>query len=293
MYTRSKGLGNAGPSNRSLVSASYRASGGGIVSKGRERRQFDLVELFFIALFVGLCVWYFAQRTEPPLRYTEYTTLQEAGRLRAAYGPGHYSENQEEWIIRDFFKDRREGFFVDVGASHYRNNSNTFYLETRLGWSGIAIDPQAVFEADYRTSRPRTRFFPLFVSDVSNETARLYMAGPASLSASANRDFARIFGNNVTESVVPTITLTDLLTHLQIAQIDLLSVDVELSEPRVLAGFDIDRFKPTLVCIEALRDVRQQILNYFAKHGYVAVGRYLRVDVQNLYFIPLAAAADR
>jgi hypothetical protein len=54
-----------------------------------------------------------------------------------------------------------------------------------------------------------------------------------------------------------------------------------------LAGFAIDRFRPTLVCIEAHPQVRQQILDYFARHGYVAVGRYLRVDHDNLYFIPL------
>jgi FkbM family methyltransferase len=263
------------------------------VSRLWNRRQFDLVELFVTALFVGVCVWYLGHRTSPLPRYTEQTTLQELGRLKAAYGPGRYSENEEEWIIRDFFKDRREGFFVDVGASHYRDNSNTFYLDTRLGWSGIAIDPQAMFEADYRKYRPRTRFFALFVSDASNETARLYMADRASLSASANRDFAQLFGKKVTESIVPTITLTDLLTHLQVAQIDLLSVDVELSEPKVLAGFDIDRFKPRLVCIEAHPDVRQQILDYFARHAYVTVGRYLRVDVQNLYFIPLNRGGNR
>jgi FkbM family methyltransferase len=262
------------------------------VSKRRERRQFDLVELFFIALFVGLCVWHLGQRTPPPLRYTEQRTLEEVGRLRAAYGPVHYSENEEEWIIRDFFKDRREGFFVDVGANHYRENSNTFYLEERLGWSGVAIDPQAAFEADYKKYRPRTRFFPLFVSDVSNETAKLYTVDRNSSVVSTNRDFTQAFGKNVKQIGAPTITLTDLLTHLQVAQIDLLSVDVELSEPKVLAGFDIDRFKPILVCIEAHPDVRQPILNYFAKHGYVAVGRYLRVDVQNLYFIPLAAAEN-
>jgi FkbM family methyltransferase len=263
------------------------------VSKVHERRRFDLIELFFIALFVGLCAWYLGQRTEPPLRYTEYTTMQEAARLKAAYGPSHYSEEEEEWIIRDFFKDRRNGFFVDVGANHYRKDSNTFYLEERLGWSGIAIDPQATFEPDYKKHRPRTRFFPLSVGDVSNETAKLYKADRNSSAVSTNQDFTHVFGKNVREFGTPTITLTNLLTHLQVSRIDLLSVDVELSEPEVLAGFDINRFKPILVCIEAHPDVRQRILNYFAQHGYVAVGRYLRVDVQNLYFIPLAAAEDR
>jgi len=262
------------------------------VSMLRNKRQFDVLELFVIAFFVGLCAWYLRQPTPPLPRYTEMTTVQALDRLKGVYGPGHYSENEEEWIIRDFFKDRRGGFFVDVGASHYRDNSNTYYLETRLGWSGIAIEPQFMFEADYLKYRPRTRFFPLFASDSSNETARLYIADRASLSASASRDFAQLFGKNVAESVVPTTTLTDLLAQLQVGRIDLLSIDVELSEPKVLAGFDIDRFKPELVCIEAHPDVRQQILDYFAKHAYVALGKYLRVDVQNLYFTSLNRERD-
>jgi FkbM family methyltransferase len=273
------------------------------------RLRLDLIEVcsivFFASLGVGLYAWSAAvtstrtalesawlekagaQTAPEPPRYTDQKTSEELDRLRVAYGPTHYSEGQEEWIIRDFFKDRRGGFFVDVGASHYRNNSNTFYLDTRLGWSGIAVDPQAMFESGYRKYRPRTRFFPLFVSDASNGTAELYIAEGASLSASGNRDFIRPFGKKVLKDTVPTITLTDLLTRLQVGRIDLLSVDVELSEPKVLAGFDITRFKPTLVCIEAHPDVRQQILDYFARHAYVAVGKYLRVDVQNLYFTPL------
>ena len=268
------------------------------MSRLRNRRQFDLVELVVTAFFVSLCAclfvslraWRPGQATRLSLQFTEPDTLREAARLEAAYGPTHYSQFQEEWIIRDFFKDRRGGYFVDVGASHYRDNSSTFYLENRLGWSGIAVDPQSMFEADYRKYRPRTRFFSFFVSDASNQAAKLYIPDGDSLDASGNRDSALLSGKHVTENVVPTITLTDLLTQLRVGRIDLLSVDVELSEPKVLAGFDIGRFKPTLVCIEAHAEVRQQILDFFASHGYVAVGRYLRVDPLNLYFTPLGAA---
>jgi hypothetical protein len=66
-------------------------------------------------------------------------------------------------------------------------------------------------------------------------------------------------------------------------------MDIELSEPKALAGFDIDRFKPALVCIEAHPDVRQRILNDFHAHDYVVVGKYLRMDVTNLYFEPAGA----
>src|SRR5687768_7485564 len=50
------------------------------------------------------------------------------------------SRHGEEWMIRDFFQDRRNGTFLDVGANHYKKENNTYYLETTLGWSGLAVD---------------------------------------------------------------------------------------------------------------------------------------------------------
>ena len=86
---------------------------------------------------------------------------------------------------------------------------------------------------------------------------------------------------------MPTITLNDLLPRHGISRVDFLSMDIELSEPKALAGFDIRRFRPELVCIEAHSEVRQQILDYFARNAYVIVGRYLLADSHNLWFAPL------
>lgn len=215
--------------------------------------------------------------------------------LQAAYGPQRYSQFAEEWIIRDFFKDRRNGFFVDVGANHYRDSSTTFYLEERLGWSGLAIEPLRQFEADYQKHRPRTRFFAFFVSDVSDELARMYVLDKHTVVSSADKAFTERTGANPREVVVPTITLNDLLSTNAVETVDFLSMDIELSEPKALAGFDVRRYRPELVCIEAHPEVRQQILDYFARNGYVIVGKYLPADEHNLYFTPLdgRTALDR
>jgi FkbM family methyltransferase len=207
--------------------------------------------------------------------------------FRERYGPDHFSEREEEWLIRDFFHDRRDGVFVDVGAHHFKSSSKTYYLESKLGWSGLAIEPQREFGAEYATHRPRTKFLPFFVSDVSNEKAKLYVLKSMRAVASGNGDFVKQFGPPDEVREVPTITLTDLLDAEGIRKIDLLSIDIELHEPMALKGFDIKRFKPALVCIEALPPVRQQILDYFAKNGYTIVGKYVWVDLENLYFAPL------
>ena len=71
-----------------------------------------------------------------------------------------------------------------------------------------------------------------------------------------------------------------------VTKVDLLSMDIEQGEPAALAGFDIQRFRPELVCIEALPEVSDAILEYFTRHGYRRIERYLEYDKANWYFTP-------
>ena len=243
------------------------------------RVRFDLWEILLVVV-LGFAVLH-------PFRRVIATADRELAPFRERYGPEHQSEDAEEWFIRDFFSDRREGFFVDVGANHPKNYSKTWYLEKRLGWSGVAIEPLREFEAAYRTERPRTRFRAFFVSDTSDQVAKLYVIDQNTLVSSNDSAFTNTFGTANRVETVPTITLNDLLAKEALPHIDFMNIDIELHEPAALRGFDITRFKPTLVCIETLPPVRQQILDFFARHGYVIVGKYLRADTENLYFTPL------
>jgi FkbM family methyltransferase len=204
--------------------------------------------------------------------------------FQAKYGPSHNSEHAEEWIIRDFFGDRRGGTFVDVGSYHYRTFSNTYYLEQTLGWSGVAVDAQEELAADYVKYRPRTRFFSYFVSDRSDAVESLFVPRVNGFAASSDKDFAEHHGFSERERKVHTITLNDLLDRAGLSKTDFISMDIELAEPKALAGFDIDRFTPHLIVVEAHPAVRQQLLDYFAQHRYRVVGRYLRADPENLWF---------
>jgi FkbM family methyltransferase len=238
------------------------------------RGRFDVVELCLVAALVGIGAATVARETAG----------QEAKALIRAYGQPQYSEGLEEVVIRDYFEEKRGGVFVDIGAADYRTGSNTYYLEKHLGWSGIAVDALPSYREGYTQHRPSTRFFVYFVSDHSRGRATVYVPKDTRQTA----DWKRPEYGPANEIDVPTITLTELLLEQRVTRVDLLSVDVELAEPRVLAGFDIDRFRPALVCIEAWPPVRQRILDYFARHGYVVVGKYLRADPINLYFTPAA-----
>ena len=197
-----------------------------------------------------------------------------------------YSQFDEELVIRDFFQDRRGGFFLDVGASQPIDNSTTYYLEKHLGWTGIAIDALVVHGMNWKMTRPQSEYLVYLVTDHSGTKETFYHATADALS-SVQKD--RVFdGTTLTATAeeVETTTLDKVLDDRGIEKIDFLSMDIEESEPPALAGFDIERFRPELVCIEASPSIREQLLAYFDAHGYERIDRYLEADPINWYFRP-------
>lgn len=256
----------------------------------RPRWTLGAIELALICGLVGVLAYAAGRyRTERRLQPFLSGGSLELQALADRYGPSRNSRYAEEWIVRDFFQDMRDGVFVDVGANHHQRDSNTYYLETQLGWSGLAIEPQDRFAAGYARFRPRTTFVPLFVSDVSNSRAVLFVPRNNDRIASSRKDFVEAEGGS---DIVPqesnTTTLDDILARSRIARLDFLTMDIELHEPAALRGFSIERFAPRLVCVEAHPQVRQEILDYFAAQGYVVIGKYLRADSENLWFAPAA-----
>jgi FkbM family methyltransferase len=249
------------------------------MSRRLTRKHFDLIEvalLFLVGCAVGLLLtrW--------------WTRSTDADWLRDAYGPDKHSFNVEEWVIRDFFKDKRNGVFVDVGSADARNGSNTFYLESKLGWSGIAVDALSEYGESYKKFRPQTRFYVGFVGDTSQGRITMYVSPTRTESSSFSKPFADFYATSPVQSrEVPTVRLTDLLDDAGVTTVNFVSMDIELAEPKALAGFEIERFRPDLVCIEAQPVIRQQLLDYFTGHHYVPVGKYLLADTTNFYFMPL------
>ena len=252
------------------------------------RPRFNVIELALFGVLIAVLAFIGGlYRTRYVLAPYLSNGPQELASLEKRYGPSRNSEHGEEWIVRDYFHDQRGGVFVDVGANDYRRFSNTFFLETNLGWSGLAIEPQTKFAEGYAQHRPRTVFIPLFVSDSSNGQAVLHVPANNDLIASADPAFVQALGGEkIVSQQMTTTTLDAVLERQKIDHLDFLSIDVELHEPEVLRGLSVERFQPRLVCVEAHPEVRQRILDYFAAHGYAVLGKYLRADTQNLWFTP-------
>ena len=209
-----------------------------------------------------------------------------------------YSSGDEELIIRDFFGDRRDGVFLDVGAAWPMAKSNTAYLEKRLGWSGIAVDALEEYGQAWRKKRSRSQFFVYFVTDDMETVRPFYRSELTDVSTYRKEDLERRRmkdGSPVefAEVEVASITLTKLLDENGVSAVDFVSIDIEGAEMLALRGFDIDRFKPELLCVEAKPRYRKLIIEYFEAHGYRRLERYAERDPMNYYFAPTPSDAER
>jgi mannose-6-phosphate isomerase-like protein (cupin superfamily) len=203
-----------------------------------------------------------------------------------------WSQGPEEAIVQAVLGDLREGFFLDVGAADARELSTTYLLESTLGWRGIAVDAQAEYAAGWAEHRPGSRFFVNFVSDRSDSEATLWRDARLPVSASTSAAVAEeqsmaAFGNAELEAVaVSTIALDDLLVREGVERIDFFSLDIEEHEPEALRGFDLARWQPRLIAVEAHGRVQEALHLWFVRHAYRRLDTYLPHDPVNWYYVP-------
>jgi hypothetical protein len=249
-------------------------------------RRFDAWEVLLVAALAGVAGLSIGSRREAvTARPVWIIDGASQARLEAKYGSERYSAGLEEYLIREFFRDERDGVFVDVGAYDAKQGSNTYRLERDFGWSGLAIDADADVAASY-ASRPRSRFVLAFV-DAADSGEATFFSGDGGAS-SGTKAFTEQFGALRGSRAVPRRALASILREHGVNRIDFMSMDIELSEPAALGSFPIGEYSPRLVCVEAHPQTRQWLLDYFARNGYVVVGDFLQADSLNLWFKPLS-----
>lgn len=52
----------------------------------------------------------------------------------------YYSQVGQDKIILDYLKNKRDGYFIDIGCAAPFGLSNTATMETELGWKGLGFD---------------------------------------------------------------------------------------------------------------------------------------------------------
>lgn len=51
---------------------------------------------------------------------------------------------------------KTNGYFLELGSRHPKENNNSYILENEFGWKGVMVDREATYEQDYKTERPNS-----------------------------------------------------------------------------------------------------------------------------------------
>ena len=158
----------------------------------------------------------------------------------------------EDIYINNFFK-KKKGFYVDVGAYHPLELSNT-YLLYKKKWNGINIDINSLSIDYFNFLRPDDININIGVSK-KNTTKTLYYQKDKSPLNTLNLSHAKkIFANDFKKKKIKTKTLTSIIDKTKYREkiIDFLNIDAEGNDFDVLKSLDFKKYKPQLICIELI-----------------------------------------
>jgi FkbM family methyltransferase len=157
-------------------------------------------------------------------------------------------------IVDNYFQDKKNGFFIETGSCDGIFQSNTFYLETELNWTGLLIEPNPEYAKECIINRPKSKVYDcaLVSSDYESDHTILYSL--ASKGAMGTVESRGIWKNETEVPIVykkvPVRTLTSILEEIQPKEIDLFSLDVEGYELNVLRGLNFKKYKPKVIVVE-------------------------------------------
>jgi FkbM family methyltransferase len=176
-------------------------------------------------------------------------------------------EEREQHLVREFLGEG-PGFFVEVGAFHPTNGSQSWHLETR-GWNGVLIEPQPDRAEILRCER-RATIVEAACSTPRNAGRKLLLHVAGGMS-SLDRTGMVPGANALSTVAVEVRTLDEILSNaLAPSSIGLLSVDVEGHEIEALEGLDLAHWSPRLILLEDPVGNLSKY-RYMRSRGYVLV----------------------
>ncbi len=162
-----------------------------------------------------------------------------------------YAQNFEDVMLHRALRGVEKGFYVDIGAQDPTNDSVTraFY---DLGWNGINVDPARHWFEKLMQERVHDTNLCVAVSDRAGEL-KFYDVKDTGLSTT-NEAYAKRHaddGFEVSEYVVPCVTLDEICRQNNVSQIHFLKIDCEGAEAAALRGFSLDSVRPWIIVVEA------------------------------------------
>jgi hypothetical protein len=201
------------------------------------------------------------QHTAHSTQHTAHSTFSIVKRFLQSLFSGklkiHFGQYGEDILIHKIFSKRiRYGFYLDVGAFHPFQYSNTAYLWVK-GWRGMNVDANPNSIRIFKKARSQDT--NLLAAIVPAETAKNNASVPIYSSGSnidpmgtcdqktaGDRGYAEM--HNIPAYDISAIL--EMAAKISGGVIDFLNIDIEGLDEIIVNEIDFNKYKPSVVCIE-------------------------------------------
>lgn len=189
------------------------------------------------------------------------------------------SQAGQDKIIKEcFFKDKKKGFFIEIGAYDGIEGSNCYHFEKFLKWDGIAIEPSNIQFKKLKKNRK----CKLFNNAISNEIKEVEFIevteGLTQMSGINEKYYKKNFdfiSNNEKSKIqnynLKTITFEQVVS--QGIDIDYLSIDIEGGEMDLLNSINFNNNNIKIISLENNTPVNLNFKNFFQNKKFIYFDR--------------------
>jgi FkbM family methyltransferase len=195
-----------------------------------------------------------------------------------------YSQLGQDIEVLKILNNKKNGYFVDIGATDGITGSNSYLLEKKFNWKGICIEPR---EDEFNKLQKNRKSLNYNVLLYSNEQILEFTHGDQLSGITKDLDtYSDQLKNNKKSNYMST-TLTKILDNANAPNIiDYISIDTEGSELEILKGLDLNKYKFKIINFEHNNetDKREKIKKLLEKYGYKF---YKNIHVDDFYILNL------
>ena len=209
-----------------------------------------------------------------------------------------YGATGEDVLINKIFKNKIDGYFVDVGALHPINGSLTYNL-SKKGWKGLNIDLLRENLILFNFFRKKDKNINLAISK-NKGVINAYIFERGSGVNTTNKKWAdkwkKKFGKNYSILKIKKNSLNNVFSSYKVnKKFELLNIDVEGHEIDVLKGINFKNIRPKIITIEIHVKKTEQIFKteiykLLKKNNYELISQYYQTsffkssefDIQNI-----------
>jgi FkbM family methyltransferase len=204
------------------------------------------------------------------------------------------SDSHQFRAIIQLLQNKKNGFFIELGAADGILCSNTYRLERDFGWDGILIEPIKDYFDMMCSMRKASHKYNICIGETNGVVDFKRIEGYSKMLSGISTEYPVQHESRIDREVVERNQqvfidkvvcrqLADVIVECGNPHIDYLSVDVEGGEFSVVKSLNMESnsIRPTVIGCENSYDDRR-IEDYLKTFGYTKIGK---VAIDDFYAI--------